>query len=247
MAAKSRYQNPIIGDTVALNMFVYNSNNTAALDSITEVNIYYLDPNAVSESNPDGRTLIETVPGGSVTNPAQGEYLVDLFLDPSLYTNTGRYVDEWIVVFQSGDTASPVEHLFQIYPDLWYTTPIPVVYDFAFHFQPNKFRMGTKKFIEIEIVPNVPRATDLEAYYENLAIAANVYVSIARRCGDCVPVEEDLKLVVDRASTQYKEKCRAYYYLDTTLFECGIYDLWVELEFGGNIYVGDVNQIQIYS
>jgi hypothetical protein len=247
VANKDRYQNPVIGDTVALRTFVYNSNNTAALDSIVEVKIYYLDPDMRSESNPDGRTLIQTIPSGSVTNPALGEYQLDLYLDPLLYVNTGRYIDEWVVIFQSGDPQTSLEHLFQVYPDLWYTTPIPVVYDFDFYFQPNKFKTGTKKYIEIEIVPNVPRATDLEAYYENLAIAATVYVSISRRCGECVPCEEDLRLVVDRAPTQYKEKNRAYYYFDSTLFDCGVYDIWFELDFGGNVYISDTNQIQIYS
>jgi hypothetical protein len=247
MATKDRYQNPVIGDTVSLKMFVFNSNNTATLDSITDVKIYWLDLANATPSNPDGRTLIQTIPGGSVTNPAQGEYVLDLFLDPLIYTETGRYVDEWTVTFQTGDTPAIIDQLFQIYPDLWYTTPLPVVYDFDFYFQPNKLRMGTKKYIEIEIQPNVPRATDLEAYYENLAIAANVYVYISKRCGDCVPCEEDLRLVVDRAPTQYKEKCRAYYFFDTTQFDCGVYDIWFELDFGGNVYVSDTNQIQIYS
>jgi hypothetical protein len=247
MANKDRYQNPVIGDTVALKMFVFNSNNTAALDSITDVKIYWLDLDAATPSNPDGRTLVQTIPGASVTNPAQGEYLLDLFLDPLIYTETGRYIDEWTVVFQPGDTPAIIDQLFQIFPDLWYTTPIPVVYDFEFYFQPNRFRKGTKKFIEIEIVPNVPRATDLQTYYENLAIAANVFVFISRRCGDCVPCEEDLRMVVDRESTQYKEKNRAFYFLDTSEMDCGVYDIWFELDFGGNVYVSDNNQIEIYS
>lgn len=247
MANKDRYQNPVIGDTVALKMFVFNSNNTAALDSITDVKIYWLDLDAATPANPDGRTLVQTIPGASVTNPAQGEYLLDLFLDPLIYTETGRYIDEWTVVFQPGDTPAIIDQLFQIFPDLWYTTPIPVVYDFEFYFQPNRFRKGTKKFIEIEIVPNVPRATDLQTYYENLAIAANVFVYISRRCGDCVPCEEDLRMVVDRVSTQYKEKNRAFYFLDTEDMDCGVYDIWFELDFGGNVYVSDNNQIEIYS
>ncbi len=246
MTTKQRYQNPVIGDTVVLNMFVYNSNNPAALQSITQIDIYWLDPSAQGPSNPDGRTLIQTVAGGSVTNPVLGQYELDLFIDPLVYTDLGRYVDEWTVVFQGGDPASTIDHLFQIYPDLWYTTPIPVVYDFDFYFQPNKFRMGTKKFLEIEIQPNVPRETDLATYYENLAIAATVYVSISRRCGECMPCEEDLLLVVDKAPTQYREKCRAYYFMDTTTLDVGVYDIWFELDFGDNVYISDINQIQIY-
>lgn len=247
MATKDRYQNPVIGDTVKLRLFVLNSNMTAAVDAISKVEIYYLDPAARTPSNPDGRTLVQTVPGGSVTNPAQGEYLVDLFLDPLIYTETGRYIDEWYVTFETGDPETTLDHLFQIYPDLWYTTPIPIVYDFSFYFQPNKIRYGSKKNIEIEIVPNVPRATDLSQYYENLAIVSDLKVSIAQKCGPCVPCEDDLKLIVDDAPTTYREKCRAYYFLDTTLFDCGVYDIWFKLEFGGNVYVSEVNQLQIYS
>lgn len=247
MANKDRYQNPVIGDTVALRMFVYNSNNTASLNTIAKVDIYYLDPTMSTDANPDGRTLVQTIPGTSVVTVSQGEYQLDLFLDPVIYLNDGRYIDEWTVTFSTGDPSTTLEHLFQIYPDLWYTTPIPVVYDFDFYFQPNKLRMGTKKFIEIEIIPNVPRATDLQQYYENLAISATLLVSIGMHCSDCVPCEEDLQLVVDKAPTNYREKNRAFYFFDTTQFDCGVYDIWFQLDFGGNTYISDKNQILIYN
>jgi hypothetical protein len=246
MATKDRYQNPVIGDTVKLRMFVYNSNMTASVDAISKVDIYYLDPDAKTPSNADGRTLVESITGASVQNIAQGEYQLNLFIDPVLYTNTGRYIDEWFVTFASGDPETSLEHLFQIYPDLWYTTPIPVVYDFSFYFQPNRFRYGTKKYIEIELLPNVPRATDLEQYYENLAISADLKVFISQHCNECVPCELDLQMVVDGDPTQYREKNRAYYFLDTTQFDCGIYDVWFSLDFGGNVYVSEKAQLQIF-
>lgn len=244
---KDRYQNPVIGDTVRLKFFVLNSNMTAELDTINEVRIYYLDHNLCTCANKDGRTLVQTIPGSNVVNAAQGEYYLDLFIDPAIYTEVGKYIDEWDVVFQAGDISTNVDQLFQIYTELWYTTPLPIVYDFSFYFQPNKIRFGSKKYIEIEVTPNVPRATDLAAYYENLAISAQLYVSISQRCGDCIPCEQDLRLVVDRQPVQYREKNRGFYYIDTTQFDCGIYDIWFELDFGGNVYVGDTNQIQIYS
>ena len=226
-------------------MFVLNSNNSASLDSITKVEIYYLDPSARTEENPDGATLVQTIAGGSVLNPDLGQYELDLYLDPGIYTQTGRYIDVWTVVFQSGDAETTVEHLFQVYPDLWYTTPIPIVYDFNFYFQPNKFKVGSKKYIEIEITPNVPRATDLEAYYQNLAIAADISVTISKRCGDCNPCGEDL--IKENDPTQYREKNRAFYFIDTTEYDEGIYDIYFTLSFGGNVYVSDTNQFQIYS
>lgn len=246
MATKSRYQNPVIGDDVLLQLFVKNSNNSASLDSINEVKIYYLDPTQRSDGNPDGRTLVETITGSTVTNPDQGEYLLTLNLDSGTYTNNGYYIDVWHVNFAPGDPETTLEHVFQIFPDLWYTTPIPIVYDFDFYFQPNKMRYGTNKPIEIEIRPNVPRATDLQQYYENLAIAANVYVTISQRCGECVPCEEDLRIVKEDDPVMYKEKNRAYYRIDTTEFECGVYDIWFRMEFGENVYVSDTYQFQIY-
>lgn len=246
MATKSRGQNPVIGDTVQLELFVYNSNNTAELSSITKVDIFYLDPDLVSTGNPDGRTLVETIPGASVVNVSQGKYRLDLYLDPIVYTETGRYVDEWTVVFEIGDPATTLDHLFTIYPDLWYTTPIPIVYDFEFHFQPNKIRYGSKKYLEIEVIPNVPTATDLAQYYENLAIAAELTVSISKHCDPCEQCENDLNLVVEDAPIAFKMKNRAFYFLDTTTLDCGVYDVWFTLEFGENVYVSEKNQILIY-
>lgn len=246
-ALKERYQNPTIGDTVHLNFFVMNSNMTAEVTAINAIRIYYLDPDAVSCTNPAGMALVQTIPGASVVNPEQGQYYYDLYLDPSIYTKTGRYFDQWEVVFQPGDIPALHDQLFQIYPELWYTSPIPIVYDFSFYFQPNKMRFGEVKPIEIEIIPNVPRATDLCAYYENLAIAAQLFVSIAQRCGPCLPCESDLRLIVDKEPTFYREKNRGFYKIDTNQFDCGIYDIWFELRFGTNIYISDTNQFQIYS
>jgi hypothetical protein len=246
-ALKCRYQNPTAGDTVKLEFFVYNSNMTAEVAVINEIRIYYINPALVTHINPQGRVLVQTIPGSAVQNPNQGEYLINLYLDPAIYTETGRYIDEWDVIFQPGDPPANHDQLFQIFSELWYTTPIPVVYDFSFYFQPNKMRMGEVKPIEIEIIPNVPRATDLCTYYENLAIASQLFVYIRQRCGDCIPCESDLQLLVDRQPVFYKEKNRGYYKIDTTQFDCGIYDIWFELDFGTNVYISDTNQLQIYS
>jgi hypothetical protein len=243
---KQRYQNPVIGDTVVLQMFVLNSNNSASLLAVNAVSIYYLDPTGISPANPDGRTLIQTIPGSSVTNPETGQYILNLFVDPAIYTNTGRYIDEWDVVFQPGDPSTTIDHLFVIYQDLWYTTPIPIVYDFSFYFQPNKMRHGCKKFIEIEVIPNVPRATDLDAYYQNLCTAADVSVSISRHCGDCLPCEEDLRIIVEDDPTQFRENNRAFYFIDTEELGCGVFDVWFKLCFGGNTYVSEKNQLLIF-
>jgi hypothetical protein len=245
-ATVDRYQNPVLGDTVRLKLFVFNSNNFSSLDSVNGVNIYYLDRGAITTTNPDGRVFVQTLPASNVINPEVGQYELDLYLDPTIYTEVGRYIDEWNVVFSPGDQIGQLDHLFQVYPDLWFTSPLPVVYDFSFYFQPNKIKFGSKKFIEIEIIPNVPRATDLCAYYENLAISAILLVTISQRCGTCIPCEQDLRTVVDAQPAQYREKNRGFYFIDTTQFDCGIYDIFFTLNFGANTYVSDTNQLQIY-
>ncbi len=342
-ALKDRSQNPVIGDTVRLKFFVFNSNLPAQVASINEVRIYYVDPNPpcppcpppplppcplpplpplppIPTPCPPGppyphiphvpfpipgpvyppgpptppfpfppelqgdaptpcpvpphhhhshgfapqlplpcepvpcepmcpysKVLVVTVPGSAVVNPCTGEYYIDLYLDPMIFTLPGRYIDEWDATFQVGGMPSNHDQLFKIYSELWFTSPTPVLYDFTFYFQPNKIRKGEKKPIQIELVANVPTATDLCAYYENLAISSQLYVYISQRCGECMPVESDLQLVVDRQPTFYREKNRAFYFIDTNQFDCGIYDVWFELEFGANTYVSDTNQLQIYS
>jgi len=244
---KDRYQNPTIGDTVKLQLFSWNSNTFTNVDTISKIDIFFLDPGVATPANPLGKVLVQTIPGASVVNPSEGHYELDLFLDPGLYIDTGRYIDCWTIEFESGDPDSEIDQLFEVFPDLWYTSPIPVVYDFEFYFQPNKIRFGSKKFIEIEVIPNVPRATDLAAYYTNLIISANLKVFIALNCSECVPCENDLRVVVDGELTQFREKNRAFYFIDTTKFDCGVFDIWFELDFGGNVYVSPVNQLQIFN
>jgi hypothetical protein len=97
-------------------------------------------------------------------------------------------------------------------------------------------------------LPNVPTAGDLRAYYENIAIVSDLSISIEQNCGECIPAEQDLRLIVDNESVDYREKRHGYYKLDTEALEmgCGIYDVWFTLEFGGNKYISDRMHIQIY-
>lgn len=240
-----RYQNPAVGDDIKLRLFTYNSNNLADVFSISKVDIYYLDRDEVSDTNPDGRRLVETYSDTAVTIEDTGTHLLEITAQEALYV-IGRYIDVWTVNVSDTMPSETIEQVFEIYPSLWYTTPIPVVYDFKFHFQPNKFRKGSNQFIIIEIIPNVPTAGDLRRYYENLAIVSDLKVSISQNCGDCVPAEADLRLIVDEETVDYREKRFGYYKLDTTDLSCGIYDIWFRLDFGGNTYISDRHHFQIY-
>ena len=243
--AKERYQNPAISDDLKLRFLTYNSNNLADVDEIQEVEIYFLDPSEVSETNTDGRRLVESVDGTSVTQEDTGHYSATITLESDTYT-IGRYLDVWKFTVPGDDEIISVEQRFRIHPALWYTSDVPIIYDFSFRLMPNKIRMGSKRYLIIDITPNVPTGNDLERYYQNLAIASPVRISIEQACVECMPAEEDLRLLVDCDLVEHREKCRAFYYLDTSDYAVGIYNVWFQMEFGGNTYISDKQQLQIF-
>jgi hypothetical protein len=245
MALKERYQNPAVGDTVNLRLFTYNSNNRSDFDAIEKVEFYFLDPNAKTEANPTGKTLVATALGSDVTHTEVGLYQIQLALPDPTFT-IGHYMDVWYVNVENNESATTVENHFQIYPDLWYTSPIPIVYDFSFVFRPNKIRQGSKKWIIIEITPNVPQATDLQRYYEQLAIVSPLTISIEQACGDCLPPEPDLRLLVDQAPVELREKGLGYFLIDTAEMDEGIYNVWFTMSFGESLHISDKMQLQIF-
>jgi hypothetical protein len=246
MATKERFQNPTCGDTINLRLFTYNSNNRRDVKTISKVDIYTLDPTFVTEDNPDGIRLVQTIDGSSVVKEDTGQYLLQITATDPLYT-IGNYRDAWSVIFEDNEcaTATIVNH-FKIYSDLWFTTAIPPIYDFNFNFRPNRIRKGSKRYLMIEIIPNVPRGADIQPYYENLAIVSDLRVSIEIVCGDCVPAEQDLRLLVDRHLVEYREKCFGYFFLDTTDYDSGIYNIWFETAFGENVYISEKNSFQVH-
>jgi hypothetical protein len=243
---KERYQNPVCGDTIKLRLFTYNSNNRSDVVSIEKVEIYVFDATEVSETNPQGRRLVETIDGNLIVQEATGQYLLELSTTQPLYT-IGNYADVWTVKFEDTECGTvKVENPFRIYPDLWFTTPIPPIYDFGFSFRPNRLVKGTKRYLLIQITPNVPRGSDILAYYENLAIVSDLRVSIELACGECVPHEQDLLLVVDRQLVDYREKLYGYYFLNTSEMDVGIYRVWFELTYGENTFISEKNELEIY-
>jgi hypothetical protein len=246
-ALKERYQNPTCGDSINLRLFTYNSNNRSNVQSIEKVDIFTYDPTFRTAENPHGLRLVQSVPGTSVIQEATGQYLLQLDTSEPLYT-IGEYQDVWSVTFENGECATAqITNRFKIYSDLWFTTPIPPIYDFNFDFRPNKIRKGSKRYLLIQITPNVPRGAEILPYYENLAIVSDLRVSIELACGECVPAEQDLRLLVDRQLVDYREKGHAYYFIDTCDYDEGIYNIWFELAFGENVFVSDKNSFQVYS
>lgn len=241
-----RYQNPNVNDTVVLSLFTYNNANFSNVESIEKIDIYFLDPNEKTSENPDGRRWVQTIPAAQVQTTDTGSYQTSLVLEEPKYV-IGTYYDIWTINFSSEQPAAEVVNVFQVFPQRWYTTPIPVVYDFTFHFQPNKLRYGSKQYIRIETIPNVPQASDVARYYENLAIAADLRIYIEQFCGDCVPEESDLRLVLEDEPVTQREKRWSYYKIDTEDYDPGLYNIWFKMEFGGNVYISDKQQLLIYN
>jgi hypothetical protein len=242
MAEKERYQNPVIGDTLKLRLFTYNANNRANVYSVDSVEVYAVETNSEGTVTP---RLVETVPGDMVTKVETGQYLATVNIDSPLYT-IGQYQDVWKIKISDDLELSEIVNQFEIHSDLWFTSTAPMIYDFDFKILPNRVRHGSKRYLLIQIKPNVPTGSALEAYYSNLATISPLRVYMEMSCVECMPQEEDLRLVVEGAPVEHREKCYAYYFLDTTEMDKGLYNIWLEFEFGETTHVSEKQQIQIY-
>lgn len=249
MATKERNQNPVAGDDLKLRLFTYNSNHRQPVEEVERVQIYQIDKSCVGPDNPEGRRLVSEFGPSDVElvdDQFGGHYMVSVEIDQDLYP-VGQYIDVWSVRFSSNQSGT-VTNCFVVLSEMWYAADMPVVYDFSYGFRPNRIRKGEKRWLTVEVVPNVPRASDLERYYVNLALASPIKISIEKSCGDCVPKERDLRMVVDRASVDHRRDSEGYYFLDTVALnmDCGIYNVWFELEFGENNFISDNLQLQVH-
>lgn len=245
--AKSRNQNNVVGSTIELKLLARNSNCFADLYNIDHIDIYKQEcaDNTDACATVTNETLIETIDGSSVVHDGTGLYHYDLVTSSPLYT-IGKYHDIWTVTFNENDVPTLFKQDFQLYPDLWILSGTPVVYSFDFRFTPNRIRKGSVKWLIIQIIPNVPRATDLMKYYENLAISADLRITIEQNCGPCLPTERDLRIVIDNELVTERDKVFAYYKIDTSDWDCGIYNVTFELCYAGNVDISPVQQFQIY-
>lgn len=246
MAVKQRGQSIRVGDTVQLKMFVFNGSIPTNVSSVEKVEIYRLYATTVTDDNPFGKLLVETIDGTSVVNDEDGEYSIEVLLDSPQYT-VDRYSDEWYLVFDPTLPIGISEQLFQVQPNAWFTDSRPIIHDFSFEFSPHKMVSGTKRYMEIEVIPNVPRNSEKLNYYKNLVSAGELYISIESGCMPCMPAEEDLRLVVDRELIEERDYCNGHYFLDTSEMDCGIYYVWFELNLGPNVFISDKQPFQIFN
>jgi hypothetical protein len=247
MAVKERNQNPVVGDTLNLRLFTYNSNHRQSVENVEKVEIYQIDPSCATEQNPEGRRLVSTITDiEEVDDTFEGQYKVSLLLEDQVYV-IGQYIDVWYVQFNTLQSGT-VTNEFKVVSDLWYASDMPIVYDFSYGFRPNRVRKGERRWLTVDIVPNVPNASDLQRYYVNLAVASPVKIFIEKECGQCVPKEKDLRIVVDGGDVEHRRDSEGYYFLDTVELDmdCGIYNVWFELEFGENKYISENLQLQVF-
>jgi hypothetical protein len=244
--AKERNQNIVIGNDLTLRLFTYNSNQRQNVNNVEKVEIYYLDPTCTEPENPEGRRLVQTVDNPDVNIVEEGEYSIQVTLEEDKYV-IGKYIDVWYVDFDSVQSGT-VTNEFRIIPDLWFASDMPIIYDFSFGFRPNRIRYGEKRWINIEVIPNVPNISDLKRYYANLAVSSPLTIWIEKMCGDCVPKEKDLRMIVEGDLVEHRRGTEGSYYLDTEELEmdCGIYNVWFQMEFGENKFISDNLQLQIF-
>lgn len=243
---KERYQNPMVGDTLKLRAYSFNGAFPANVNSVQKVEIYRLFATEKTVDNPQGKVLVETIDGSDVITDDEGKYSIELTLSSPTYT-VDRYSDEWTLLLEDTMPEGVFEGYFQIYPSAWFVDTHPIIHDFDFDLTPSKVVQGSKKYIQVEVNPNVPRGTERQRYYANMIAGGDLYIYMEQRCGSCVPEEEDLRKVIDRELITTRDHCVGYYFLDTTEMDCGVYHVWFELTLGSNVYISDKKPLQIYS
>jgi hypothetical protein len=246
---KERNQNLVIGDTTSLRLFTYNSNHRQNVSSIEKVEIFYLDDYSRTEDNPEGRVLLQTIDSADITlveDNLGGQYSVNVFLETDRFS-IGNYLDVWHVNFNNFQSGT-VTNEFSVIPDLWFASDMPIIYDFSFGFRPNRIKYGERRWINIEITPNVPNIADLKRYYVNLAISSPLKIYVEKTCGDCLPKEKDLRIVVDGETVEHRRGAEGNYFLDTESLDMtvGIYNVWFEMEFGESKYISENLQLEVY-
>lgn len=237
MATIERHQAPTVGDTVKLKLFVFKGNRNNNVNEIKKVDIY--------KEETDGPRLIETIE--DITTISEGVYSVEVFLEKNKYT-FGKYLDCWTATLEEDDSQDAViTNSFNVLEPLWYVSPSPIIYDFSFNFRPNRIRKGSKRYLVIEITPNVTNKSELDTYYTLLNSYSNITVSIELdACNPCAPQESDLRLITECDEIDYYDRSCAYYLIDTEDYDCGMYNIWFTLELGGNKYISNSMKFEIF-
>lgn len=255
---RERRENPVIGDTINLRVFTYSSNSRADIYQMDSVNIYYLDKEQATEANPEGRVHITSIPANQIFHPSQGEYQVVLKTNPVDY-RVGTYIDRWEGLFEIDDSRPGViENYFNIYRDLWYTSPIPLVYEIGFVYSPTKILSGSKKYIRTDIEIYTRDKSIVEQYYYYLRGLQSIQFRLTLDEGpDYDPVVSENNIIQDWAPMSFAEDRTAYFLLDTSIdprpsrsgrpLPLGIYLIQFKAALGETVHLSPKFRLQIYN
>lgn len=255
---RERGQNPVLGDTINLRSFLYNSNQPSDPYQITRVLVYFLDPQMRSKSNPEGRILVETIPAEGIQRVESGHYLAQLATNETAF-QIGSYIDHWEIQYEETDLRlGVVENSFKIYSDLWVSSPLPLVHDIGFEFSPFKFVSGSKKYLRVDVSPKVPSKDILENYYFYLNNIADLHIHIELVEGEGYDRLNPIKnILVNWASITYRDGLTGYYLLDSTIdprpqsngapWPVGIYNVSFRSALGETVHLSRPYKMQIFS
>ena len=247
MGLKFRGNTLVEGDTVQLGFCSFNSGLKDPAGGVTKVDIYHLGALEPTLDNPLGKSLVITITGDSIIHDSMGRYHIELPLNFPQF-QIGSFQDVWSYILDPyGDTCQSVFE-FIISNNLWFTDTQPLVHDFNFKFRPNRVTKGSRKYIEVIVEPNLPHTSEKRRFYENVISCGELSISIKKICSDCLPQEEDLKLVVDNEIITERAGNRGWYFLDTTNddLDCGIYDVVFVFNLGESTFISEAEPLQVY-
>jgi len=262
MAIRERYQSAVLGDSINLDLYAYNNNSLVDLYEIQKVEIYFLDPSQVTNTNPDGRRLKEIVyPPNRIAYWGTGHYRLQLTINDALY-EVGNHVDIWYIKSNASEsTFSQVTNNFEVHRELTQTEDRPFLYDVSFSFSPKKVVKNSKRYLKIGFYPSVHSdigvkslAEDqLDQFYYNLKTGGNLYIRIEMMegCGYNATYP-DANVITDPEWTpvDIRGDNEGYFMIDTTDdgdYNLGVYWVQFKADIQGQEIISDRFYLQIYN
>jgi hypothetical protein len=251
--AKERYQSLTLGDDVNLDFYSYQNNSLINVSEIQKIEVYFLDPNNITSSNIDGRSIKKIIPSTDITQINTGHYRAVLTIDDNLY-EIGDFIDVWFVRYNTFDSDFfPVINQFKVFSDLRETWDRPFVYDVDFSFDPKKIVSGNKKYIRIGFFPNIQIEKDIiDRFYFNLKTTGNLFIRIEQieGCG----FDPDLPAFNVKTDPEWDQvdirgDNEAYYLIDSTDngdYVLGIYAVQFKILIDGQEIISPKFYLQIF-
>lgn len=252
MTIRERYQSSVLGDTINLDLFVYQNNLPENLYDIQKVEIYFKDKSQIDSINTEGRMIKAVYNESAIYSVTDGQYRLELYLDDNLY-EVGDYIDVWYVKYNSYESEfSKIENNFKIHTDLWQKIDVPFIYDITFSMKPHKISFGSKKYINIGFYPNIIDENILKKFYFNIKDTNNLYIRIEQieGCGYDSEYElQNIKTVPEWSSVEFRQDNIGHYLLDVTQngkYDIGIYQVQFKAILGEIEIVSPKFHLQIY-